>query len=189
MYFTILPGKTSSLNASQTTTSIKATWKSVAGASGYIVTLYNSSGKVVKTVDTTKTTYTFSKLSAGTVYKVKVTAYKTIDSKKTNSKSYALLTTATKPGTPTLKVTAGSKKATLSWNKQTGATGYVVYMATSKNGKYTKIATVKGNSSVKFTKSGLTKGKTYYFKVAAYETVGGKTIYGSFSSVRYAKIK
>ena len=189
LYFTILPGKTSSLNASQTTTSIKATWKAVAGASGYIVTLYNSSGKVVKTVDTTKTTYTFSKLSAGTVYKVKVTAYKTIDSKKTNSKSYALLTTATKPGTPTLKVTAGAGKATLSWNKQPGATGYVVYMATSKNGKYTKIATVKGNTKVSFTKTSLTKGKTYYFKVAAYETVDGKTIYGANSSVRYAKIK
>ena len=189
LYFYILPGKTSSLNASQSTTSIKATWKSVAGASGYIVTLYNSSGKVVKTVGTTKTTYTFSKLSAGTVYKVKVTAYKTIDSKKTNSKSYALLTTATKPGTPTLKVTAGSKKAMLSWNKQTGATGYVVYMATSKNGKYTKITTLKGNTKVSYTKTGLTKGKTYYFKVAAYETVGGKNIYGSFSSVKYAKIK
>ena len=151
--------------------------------------MYNSSGKVVKTVGTTKTTYTFSKLSAGTVYKVKVTAYKTIDSKKTNSKSYALLTTATKPGTPTLKVTAGSKKAMLSWNKQTGATGYVVYMATSKNGKYTKITTLKGNTKVSYTKTGLTKGKTYYFKVAAYETVGGKNIYGSFSSVKYAKIK
>ena len=189
LYFYILPGKTSSLTASQTTTLIKATWKAVTGASGYIVTLYNSANKVVKTVDTTKTTYTFSKLSAGTVYKVKVTAYKTVDGKKIYSRSYTLLTTATKPGTPTLKVTAGSKKATLSWNKQTGATGYVVYMATSKNGKYTKIATVKGNSSVKFTKSGLTKGKTYYFKVASFETVGGKTVYGSFSSVKYAKIK
>ena len=189
LYFYILPGKTSSLTVAQSTTAVKATWKAVAGASGYIVTLYNSNNKVIKTVDTTKTTYTFSKLSAGTVYKVRVTAYKTIDSKKINSRSYTLLTTATKPGTPTLKVAAGTGKATLSWNKQTGATGYVVYMATSKNGKYTKIATVKGNSKVSFTKTGLTKGKTYYFKVAAYETVGGKTIYGSFSSVKYAKIK
>ena len=118
-----------------------------------------------------------------------MTAYKTIDGKKVLSSVYTLLTTATKPGTPTLKVTAGSKKATLSWNKQTGATGYVVYMATSKNGKYTKIATLKGNTKVSYIKTGLTKGKTYYFKVAAYETIGGKNIYGSFSSVKYANIK
>lgn len=93
------------------------------------------------------------------------------------------------PSTPTLKATAETKKATLKWNKQNGATGYVVYMATSKNGKYSKIATVKGNSKVSYTKSGLNKGKTYYFKVAAYTTVSGKNIYGSFSTVKSAKIK
>ncbi|MGN0486568.1 MAG: hypothetical protein ACI4GB_04975, partial [Acutalibacteraceae bacterium] len=76
-----------------------------------------------------------------------------------------------------------------SWNKQTGATGYVVYMATSKDGKYTKIATLKGNAKVSYTKTGLTKGKTYYFKVAAYKTVSEKNIYSSFSPVQYAKIK
>ena len=97
------------------------------------------------------------------------------------------LTFTIAPKAPTLKATAGSKKATLSWNKQTGASGYVVYMSTSKDGKFSKIGTVKGK--VSYTKTGLTKGKTYYFKVAAYETVGGKNIYGSFSSVKYAKIK
>ena len=189
LYFNILPSKTSKLSSTQTTTSIKATWKAVTGASGYKVVLYSAKNKALKTVYTTKTSTSFTKLSKGTTYKVKVTAYKTIDGKKVLSSVYTLLTTATKPGTPTLKVTAGSKKATLSWNKQTGATGYVVYMATSKNGKYTKIATLKGNTKVSYTKTGLTKGKTYYFKVAAYETVGGKNIYGSFSSVKYAKIK
>ncbi|MGN0653495.1 MAG: fibronectin type III domain-containing protein [Oscillospiraceae bacterium] len=188
LYFNILPSKTTKLTATQTTSSIKATWTAVTGATGYKVVIYKGS-KAVKTVYTTKTTYTFSKLSKGTTYKVRVTAYKTIDGKKVLSSVYTLLTTATKPGTPTLKVTASSKKAMLSWNKQTGATGYVVYMATSKNGKYTKIATLKGNTKVSYTKTGLTKGKTYYFKVAAYETVGGKNIYGSFSSVKYAKIK
>ncbi len=93
------------------------------------------------------------------------------------------------PGTPTLSVTAGAKKATLKWNKQTGATGYVVYMATSKTGKYTKIATIKNNGTVSMTKTGLTTGKTYYFKVAAYTTSGGSTIYGSYSSVKSVKVK
>ncbi|MGN1347740.1 MAG: fibronectin type III domain-containing protein, partial [Acutalibacteraceae bacterium] len=79
LYFNILPSKTSKLSASQTATSIKATWKTVTGATGYKVTLYNAKGKAVKTVDTAKTTYTFTKLSKGTTYKVRVTAYKTID--------------------------------------------------------------------------------------------------------------
>ena len=62
-------------------------------------------------------------------------------------------------------------------------------MATSKTGKYSRVAVVKGGSTVKYTKTGLTTGKTYYFKVAAYKTVSGKNIYGSFSTVKYAKIK
>ena len=99
------------------------------------------------------------------------------------------LTFTIAPKAPTLKVTAGSKKATLSWNKQTGATGYVVYMATTQNGKYTKIATIKNNGTVSMTKTGLTTGKTYYFKVAAYKTVSGKNIYSSYSSAKYVKIK
>ena len=118
----------------------------------------------------------------------RVRAYKNVNGKKYYS-TWKTLTTATLPGTPTLSVTAGTKKATLKWNKQTGATGYIVYMATSKNGIYKKVATVKGNSKISYTKTGLTKGTTYYFKVAAYETVGGKTIYSSYSAVKAVKVK
>lgn len=189
LYFTILPGKTSKLTATQTASSVKATWKAVTGADGYKVTLYSAKNKAVKTIYTTKTSYTFSKLSKGTTYKVRVTAYKTIDGKKVYAGGYTQLTTATKPGTPSLTVSAGTKKASLRWNKQTGASGYVVYMATSKNGKFSKIATLKGNSKISFTKTGLTKGKTYYFKVAAYSTVSGKTLYGSYSLVKAVKVK
>ena len=188
LYFSILPSKTSKLTATQTTSSIKATWKAVTGASGYKVVIYKGS-KAVKTVYTTKTTYSFTKLSKGTIYKVRVTAYKTIDGKRVASSVYTQLTTATRPGTPTLKVTAGAKKASLSWNKQTGASGYVVYMATSKNGTYKKIATIKGGTKVSYTKTGLTKGKTYSFKVAAYKTVDGKNIYGAYSAAKSGKIK
>ena len=38
-------------------------------------------------------------------------------------------------------------------------------------------------------KTGLTKGKTYYFKVAAYTTSGGKTINGAYSKVKSVKAK
>ena len=62
-------------------------------------------------------------------------------------------------------------------------------MATSKNGKYTKIATLKGNTKVSYTKTGLTKGRYYYFKVIAYKTVGSTNLYGAYSSVRYVKVK
>ncbi|MGN0468229.1 MAG: leucine-rich repeat protein [Acutalibacteraceae bacterium] len=185
--FNILPSKTSKLTATQSTTSIKATWKAVTGASGYKVTLYSSKDKALKTIYTTNTTYTFSKLSKGTTYKVRVTAYKTIDSKKVSSSVYTQLTTATKTDAPSIKVSSSAKKtAKISWSKVTGATGYTVYYSTSKNGTYKKLATTTGTS---YTNKKLSSGKTYYFKVAAYKTVDGKNIYGAYSSVKYAKIK
>lgn len=190
LQFDILPGITSKISASQSTNAIKLTWSAVPGATGYRVFLYNAKTKKYTTLaNTTKNTYTVSKLNSGTNYTFAVKAYSTVSGKAFWSAGYKTLATATKPNTPSLKVVADAGKAVLTWNKQAGADGYVVYMSTSKDGKYTRIATVKGNSSVNYTKTGLTKGKTYYFKVAAYKTVGSTNIYSSFSAVRYVKIK
>ena len=93
------------------------------------------------------------------------------------------------PKAPTLKVKAGAKKATLSWNKQTGSSGYVVYMATSKNGKYKKLATVNGGSKTSYTAAKLTKGKTVYFKVVSYTASGKTTVRSAYSKPVGAKIK
>ncbi len=186
----ILPGKTSKIAASSSTSKIKLTWKAVPGATGYNVYYYSNSAKSYKKLKVvTSTTYTVSGLKSGTDYKFAVKAYTKSGSTVYQASGYKTFTYTTKPGTPTLTATAGTKKAALKWNKQTGADGYVLYMATSKSGTYTKIATLKGNGSVSYTKTGLTKGKTYYFKVAAYSTVGSTNVYGAYSAVKYAKIK
>lgn len=183
--FNILPGVTKCLKATQTTSSIKLTWSKVTGATGYRVYRHNGK-KWVKLADTKNTTYTVSKLKAGTNYKYAVKAYTTVGKAVYWSDSFAQLSTTTKPATPTIKVATGKKQATVSWNKITGATGYVVYYSTSKNGTYKKLATVKGAS---YTAKKLTTGKTYYFKVAAYKMVGKANIYSSYSSVKSVKVK
>ncbi|MDD6527364.1 MAG: fibronectin type III domain-containing protein, partial [Oscillospiraceae bacterium] len=160
------------------------------GATGYRVFQYDTKTKKYVTLKTiTGTSYTVTKLKSGTSYKFAVKAYSTVNGKVYWASGYKTVTATTNPGTPTLKVIAGSGKAVLSWNKQTGATGYVVYMATSKNGKYSKIATLKSNSKISYTKTGLARGKTYYFKVIAYKTVGSTNIYGAYSSVKNVKVK
>ena len=189
LYFCILPSKTAKITSSSTDTTVKVSWKAVTGADGYKVTLYSQNNQKIRSAYTDGIEHTFIKLSAGTTYKIRVTAYKKINGKRQESKVYSSVSVFTKPGTPAVKVKAGSKKAVLSWSRQTGASGYIVRMATAKNGKYTKLAVLKGNAKVSFTKTGLTKGKTYYFKVAAYSTVGKKTVYGSYSSVKSVTIK
>lgn len=183
--YQILPGKTSKITATQSTSLIKLTWKKVTGADGYRVYQYNSkTGKYEKIKTTTGTSYTVKKLKAGTTYKFAVKAYTKDNGETLWAASYKTITTGTKPATPTVKATAGSKQATISWNKVTGATGYVVYMQ-DDFGDYNKIGSTKKTS---YTRKKLTKGKTYYFRVRAYKTVDGKNIYGGYKTVK-VKVK
>ena len=62
----------------------------------------------------------------------------------------------------------------MSWNKVTDATGYVVYQAI--NGKWEKIKVTSGNT---LTVSGLNAGTDYKFTVKAYKTVGETNYYSS----------
>ncbi len=80
-----------------------------------------------------------------------------------------------------------ARKATIQWSKVTNASKYIVYRATSKNGKYQKVATVKTTT---YTDSKLSKGKTYYYKIKAAGTnAAGITVMSSFSKVKAVKIK
>lgn len=191
-YFYIVPKKVSGLkNKSTSTTSATITWTKATGASGYELYKYNTSKKKWEKVTTTsKNSYTIKNLKAGTQYKLKVRAYKTISKKKYYGSYSSTLTLTTKPSsTQITSLTTKSKKATLKWNKVSNASGYEVYMATSKSGKYSKISTITKAKTVSYTKSKLTKNKTYYFKVRAYKTVSGKKVYSSYSSVKSIKVK
>ncbi|MGN0527693.1 MAG: hypothetical protein ACI4IE_01065 [Eubacterium sp.] len=69
--------------------------------------------------------------------------------------------------TPTLKVKSQKKAVSLSWNKVSGATGYKIYRATSKNGTYKLIKTISSGSTTSYKNTKLTSKKTYYYKITA----------------------
>lgn len=82
----------------------------------------------------------------------------------------------------------GRLKAT--WKRDKAADGYQV--AYSKNSSFSNKNTVVKTVSAAYgskTFSGLTKGKTYYVRVRAYEKINGKTVYGGWSDVKKVKIK
>lgn len=167
-------------------------WKAVTGASGYVVYMATSSGGTYKNIGSVKsstTSLTKTGLSAAKNYYFKVRAYRSAGGANVYSSysSYKWCGTATAT-TSITKITAGAKKVSLQWKNVSGESGYQVYMATSKNGTYSKVATPKTNAT-SYTKSGLTKGKTYYFKVRTYRKVNGQTVYSSFSAVKSAKAK
>lgn len=100
-------------------------------------------------------------------------------------------TTAVKLAAVTgVKVKNSSKKtATVTWKKVKGATGYVVYRATKKNGKYKAVKTITKASTTKFKNTKLKKKKTYYYKVRAVKKAGKKVTYSSYSKTVSVKIK
>ena len=84
---------------------------------------------------------------------------------------------------------ASYDKLRLSWEPLSGVDGYQIYRATSKSGKYAKIATVKGASSATYTDTGRTCGTRYYYKLRAYKKIGRKTVYSKYSTILSAYAK
>ena len=84
---------------------------------------------------------------------------------------------------------ASYDKLRLSWEPMSGVDGYQIYRATSKSGKYAKIATVKGASSATYTDTGRTCGTRYYYKLRAYKKIGRKTVYSKYSTILSAYAK
>ena len=77
-------------------------------------------------------------------------------------------------------------KVKITWNKQNNVTGYKIYRATSKKGKYKKIKIAKTNYAYD---SGLKLNKLYYYKVVAYKASNGKDYYGKYSAIVSKKTK
>jgi fibronectin type 3 domain-containing protein len=83
--------------------------------------------------------------------------------------------TASVPSGPTnLTVTPGSAGATLTWTASTSGspTSYSIYRGTASDGEaVTAVGTVSGTTTT-FTDTSLTNGKTYFYNVAAGNSVG-----------------
>lgn len=192
VFFYILPGVTSEVKSTaRTTSSIKLSWKPVDGAKGYKVYRYSTSKKAyVLAATTEKTSVTVSKLYDGTKYTFRVVAYgETAAGKPYDSAKYALIRTATCTETPTVKLSSTSKgKVKVTWSEVSGETGYQVWYSTSKDGSYKKLSNIATNKN-DATASGLTDGKTYYFKVRTYKTTDSGYVYSPFSTVQSIKVK
>ena len=190
--FIIKPKKVTGFKVKeQKTDSIKLSWSKVTGKTGYKIYSYNYKKEKWEYVGKTdKTTYTIKKLKAGTTYKFRVRAYVTVSKKDYFGSYTSSLKTTTQTKKPSIsKLTTKNKKATIKWKNVSGASGYQIYMATSKKGKYSRIKTITKGSTTSYTKSKLKKNKKYYFKIRTYRTVDGKKVYSSFSSVKSIKIK
>ncbi|MEE1198089.1 MAG: Ig-like domain-containing protein [Acutalibacteraceae bacterium] len=160
-----------------TTTTAKLSWGKVTGASGYIV--YNGAKKKLSDRKTS-TSYSISKLKAGTSYTYYVRAYRKAVGKTLYS-DYKKITITTLPATPSLKASSNTTTIKLTWGKVTGATGYEIY-----NSSKTLIKDSASASTLSYSVTGNKVGAQYTFYVRAYKTVSGKKYYSGYAKVTYA---
>lgn len=82
------------------------------------------------------------------------------------------------------KLSVSSGKVKVQWGKVSGATGYQVQYSTSSSFASSKTTTVSvsGSSNISKTISGLSSGKTYYFRVRAYVTSSGTKHYSAWQT-------
>lgn len=166
--------------------SVKLSWSAVTGAKEYVIYRTTSSGGTYARIGTSSTTgFTNTGLTTGKTYYYKVRAKCVAVTTNTYGGYSAAVSVKPVPSTPAnVKAVRISNSAiTVSWNAVTGASGYTIYRATSKTGTYAKI---KATTLLKYTNTGLTDKKTYYYKVRAYRTVNSAHIYGRTSAIVFA---
>ena len=118
-----------------------------------------------KTVTWTSSNTKIAAVDANGVVTGKAVGSATITAKTANGKTAACAVSVSLSAPENVKAASASNTSVkVSWKKAVGAQKYQVYRATSKKGKFKKVATTSGAS---YTNKKLTTGKTYYYKVKA----------------------
>ena len=89
---------------------------------------------------------------------------------------------------PVLRITRKSGKNKLTWSKVKGASGYEIFIKYPGSKKYVKALT-KSARIKSVTHKGLSRGRTYRYKIRPFVKVGKAIAYGKFSNVKSAKVK
>ena len=162
-------------------TAVQITVEAVQGATGYQI--YRKKGSKVTMIGQTSGTVFLDQnpVSGTSSYYAKA-----IKGSLTGKEGSAKTITLPKATTKVTAKAKTDKTVVLSWKKVKGATGYLVYRSTKKNGSYQRIAVLKKGTKCTYTdKKRLKKGMKYYYRIV---TVKKKT-YSPAKTTKAVKIK
>ena len=154
-------------------------WNKAAGADLYAVYRYVK-GKGYVYVGATRNNSYIVKGRAGTVYRFMVRAVNAVGSAKLYSDYSDSAYLIFKPAKTKLSASPGKDCAVLKWNKVTGASGYQVYVYTSKGYKRLKGLNASTNQ---YKVTGLKRKTNYKFLVRAYTKAGSTVSYADSVTV------
>lgn len=118
---------------------------------------------------------------------IRVTA--SLKGRKTTTLKIPVYISPAKQPTPAAR-SKKSRQLTVSWKKDSNASGYQVMYSTDKNfRKNCKTVTVKSYKTVSTAIKKLTGNKYYYVRTRSYKKVSGGNLYGSWSTARKIKVR
>ncbi|MEY8392388.1 hypothetical protein D3Z36_11475 [Lachnospiraceae bacterium] len=167
---------------------IKISWDASGGAPSYNIYRSTSKNGTYQKIGTSSSSSYIDKTAA-----VNKTYYYKVEAKN----SYAQCTSPLSKSirgvilkAPTVKTSITKKKyIRLSWNKNTKASGYVIYRSTKKNSGYKEIARFKSGSKVSYIDKTVKNNKTYYYRIKAFKTLNNKNFYGVRSKKAKVNLK
>ncbi len=164
---------------SDTSKGVSVKWTKVTGAEGYIIYRKKSTDSSFSKIATVKSgsavSYTDATAKSGIEYTYTVKAYNAVSKSGYDKTGKTILFLSA----PTTKVANKNGYINVSWNKISGAKGYVIYKKTG-SGSYKKFATIKSGSTVSYKDKSVKSGTKYSYYVKAYN---GSTYSGYKSGV------
>ena len=159
---------------------VELKWDAVEGAEEYEVFCVNTNSVVDTTEDTS---YVHTDLKNNATYTYKVRALIELGGTNCYSLWSAEVTSGqTKIVTPaaisSISISPVNKGAKITWSASEGATSYYVFRYSSSAESWVRIAHV---TETTYKHTGLTVGKTYYYRVKAVRTSGGVTAESGYS--------
>ena len=86
------------------------------------------------------------------------------------------------------KMKAASKQITLSWAKNSLATGYQIYQTDTLSGTYKKVKTITSNATTTWKQSSLKENREYFYRIRAYTKVNGTNYYSAYTYLTAATL-
>ena len=174
--------------ASRGVKQVKLSWTKNTSATGYQIQVQKD-GKWTTVATVTKnstTSCTIKNLSAGTMYNIRIRAYKTVSGTKFYG-AFKTISVVTKPGKVSEVTLKEQTKTSLTvqWSKIKSATGYQVQI--QKNGKWVSYDVSSG--STLYTFKNLSKNQSYSIRIRAYKTIDKTKYYGAYKTVSYSTAK
>jgi alpha-tubulin suppressor-like RCC1 family protein/fibronectin type 3 domain-containing protein len=167
--------------------SIKLAWSAVSGAIGYEV--YRASaltGPYALVNAVASNGFLDSSLMTGRTYYYKVKAYTLEGTNKIYSADSATVSSQPVLNAPQQLQAVSQSPFSIktTWSPVQGASGYEIYRSSTLNGPYTFVGTSGLNTYLD--SSGLISGRTYYYRVKAFRTIGTIRAYSKESTIAYA---